>query len=74
MAIIGTFSILIVPYIMTAGGPNNSTYFYTMYSYDVAFRYLRMGYASALAWVQLLIVLSLTGIALWSARKWVHYG
>lgn len=74
MAIIGTFSILTVPYIMTQGGPNNTTYFYTMYSYDVAFHYLRMGYASALAWIQLIIILILTGFALWSAKKWVHYG
>lgn len=73
MAIIGTFSVLTIPYIMTRGGPNNATYFYSMYSYDVAFRFLRMGYASALAWVQLLIILALTGIAFWSARKWVHY-
>jgi len=74
MAIIGTFSVLTVPYIMTQGGPDNATYFYTMYSYDVAFRYLRMGYASALAWVQLTIILLLTGLAFWSARRWVHYG
>jgi multiple sugar transport system permease protein len=74
MAIIGTFSVLTVPYIMTQGGPDNATYFYTMYSYDVAFRYLRMGYASALAWVQLVIILCLTAIAFWSARRWVHYG
>ena len=73
MAIIGTFSILTVPYIMTQGGPNNATYFYTMYSFDSGFTFLRMGYASALAWVQFLIVLFLTGIAFWSARKWVHY-
>jgi multiple sugar transport system permease protein len=74
IAIIGTFSVLTVPYIMTQGGPNNATYFYTMYNYDVSFRYLRMGYASALAWVQLLIILCLTAVAFWSARKWVHYG
>jgi multiple sugar transport system permease protein len=73
MAIIGTFSILTVPYIMTQGGPNNATYFYTMYSYDVAFTFLRMGYASALAWVQFVIVLVLTAVAFASARKWVHY-
>lgn len=73
IAIIGTFSVLTIPYIMTRGGPNNATYFYTMYSYEVAFRFLRMGYASALAWVQLLIILALTGVAFWSARKWVHY-
>jgi multiple sugar transport system permease protein len=74
MAIIGTFSILVVPYIMTAGGPNKATYFYTMYNYDEAFKYLNMGYASALAWIQLTITLLLTGIAFWSAKKWVHYG
>ena len=73
MAIIGTFSVLTVPYIMTGGGPNNATYFYTMYLYDQAFRYLHMGYASAMAWVQLVIVLLLTGLAFWTARKWVHY-
>jgi len=74
MAIIGTFSILTIPYIMTQGGPNKATYFYTMFNYDEAFRYLHMGYASALAWVQLAITLVLTGIAFWSAKKWVHYG
>jgi multiple sugar transport system permease protein len=74
MAIIGTFSILTVPYIMTAGGPNNATYFYTMLNYDHAFKYLNMGYASALAWIQLMITLVLTGIAFWSAKKWVYYG
>lgn len=73
MAIIGTFSILTVPYIMTQGGPNNATYFYTMFNYDQAFRFLHMGYASALAWIQLIITLLLTAIAFWSAKKWVHY-
>jgi multiple sugar transport system permease protein len=74
IAIIGTFTILTVPYIMTQGGPNNSTYFFTMYSYDIAFHFLRMGYASAMAWVQLGIILMFTAIAFWSAKKFVHYG
>jgi len=74
MAIIGTFSVLTVPYIMTQGGPNNSTYFYTMYSYDLAFHFLRMGYASAFAWVQLAITLLLTGIAFGFAKRFVNYG
>jgi multiple sugar transport system permease protein len=73
MAILGTFSILTVPYIMTSGGPNKATYFYTMYNYDEAFKYLNMGYASALAWIQLAITIVLTGLAFWSAKKWVHY-
>jgi multiple sugar transport system permease protein len=74
MALIGTFSILTVPYIITSGGPNNATYFYTMYVYDMAFRYLHMGYASALAWVQLAIILIFTALAFWSAKRWVHHG
>jgi len=74
MAIIGTFSILTVPYIITGGGPNKATYFYTMYNYDEAFKYLNMGYASALAWIQLAITMLLTGLAFGSAKKWVHYG
>jgi multiple sugar transport system permease protein len=74
MSLIGTFSVLTVPYIMTGGGPNNATYFYTMYNFDNAFNFLHMGYASALAWVQLIIILLLTAVAFGSAKKWVHYG
>jgi multiple sugar transport system permease protein len=73
MGIIGTLQVFATPFIMTGGGPARSTYFYTMYLYDNAFSYLKMGYASAMAWIQLLIVLALTGIAGWSSRRWVHY-
>jgi multiple sugar transport system permease protein len=73
MGIIGTLQVFGTPYIMTGGGPARSTYFYTMYLYDSAFMNLKMGYASALAWVQLLMVLALTAIAAWSSKKWVHY-
>jgi multiple sugar transport system permease protein len=73
MAIIGTLQVFATPYIMTGGGPARSTYFYTMYLFDNAFGYLKMGYASAMAWVQLLIVLALTGLAAWTSKRWVHY-
>jgi multiple sugar transport system permease protein len=73
MGIIGTLQVFAIPYIMTSGGPDRATYFYTMYLYDNAFRYLKMGYASAMAWVQLLIVLGLTALAAWTAKHWVHY-
>lgn len=73
MALIGTFQVFAVPYIMTTGGPDRSTYFFTMYVYDNAFTFLKMGYASAVAWVQLLIILALTGLAFWTSRRWVHY-
>jgi multiple sugar transport system permease protein len=73
MGIIGTLQVFGAPYIMTGGGPARSTYFHTMYLYDNAFSFLKMGYASAMAWIQLLIVLVLTGVAFWTGKHWVHY-
>ncbi len=73
MAIIGTLQVFTIPYIMTQGGPARSTYFYTMYLYDNAFTFLRMGYASAMAWMQLLMILALTAFAFWTSKRWVYY-
>jgi len=74
MAIIGTLQIFATPFIVVPGGkPARSTYFYAVYLYDNAFLYLKMGYASAMAWVLLLIVLALTALAGWSGKYWVHY-
>jgi multiple sugar transport system permease protein len=73
IAIIGTLQVFAIPYIMTGGGPARATYFFTMYLYDNAFTYLKMGYASAMAWIQLLIILALTALAFWSSKRWVHY-
>jgi multiple sugar transport system permease protein len=73
MAIIGTLQVFAVPFIMTEGGPQRASYLYTHYLYDNAFTFFRMGYASAMAWLQLLIILGLTGIAFWSSKRWVHY-
>jgi multiple sugar transport system permease protein len=72
VAIIGTMQIFVLPFIMTKGGPARATYFFTHYMYDNAFVYLRMGYASAMAWVQLIIVLAMTALAFWSGKRWVH--
>jgi multiple sugar transport system permease protein len=73
MAIIGTFQVFDAPFIMTAGGPVRSTYFISMYIYDNAFNYLKMGYASAMAWLLLLVILALTGLAFLVSKRWVHY-
>lgn len=75
VAVISTWQIFALPYVMwrTRPGPDRATYFYTMYLYDNAFRYLKMGYASALGWVQLLIILALTGLVFWASRRMVHY-
>ena len=58
---------------MTKGGPDDATLFYTMYLYDNAFVFGRMGYASAMAWIQFLAIVVLTGGMFLLARKFVHY-
>jgi multiple sugar transport system permease protein len=73
MAIIGTFQVFATPYAMTKGGPANATYFYSMLVFDKAFRDLKMGYASALGLIQLVIILILTAIAFYTSKRWVHY-
>ncbi|MBT2227884.1 carbohydrate ABC transporter permease [Nonomuraea sp. NEAU-A123] len=55
------------------GGPADSTLFYTLFIYQEGFGNFRMGYASALAWVLLLVTAAFTGLAFRSARYWVHY-
>ena len=74
MGLIGTFQIFGQAFIMTQGGPENSTLFYVYHLFNNAFRYGRMGYASAMAWVLFAIVLVLTVIQMKLARRWVHYG
>ena len=73
MGLIGTFQIFSQAYIMTEGGPMNSTMFYAYHLFNSAFRYLEMGNASAMAWFLFVIVFSLTIFQLWLSKKWVHY-
>ena len=60
-------------YVITRGGPSNSTLFYSLYLYDVAFQQLRLGYASALAWLLFVVVLAVTVLGFRLSRRWVHY-
>lgn len=69
---INSFQTFTQAYVMTNGGPQNASLFFGLYLYNNAFRYMKMGYASALAWTLLLIVLSLTLVTFLSARYWVH--
>jgi multiple sugar transport system permease protein len=73
IGLIGTMQIFHEAFIMTAGGPDDSTLFYAYYLFRQAFQYFRMGYASALAWVLFAIVLALTLFQLWLSKRWVHY-
>jgi len=71
--IIGSFQVFTNTYIMTAGGPNNSTMMYVLYLFNLAFRQFHMGYASALAWVYFIIIMLFTVLVFRSSAAWVYY-
>ena len=73
MGIIGSFQVFTSAYVMTGGGPNESTLFYVLYLYQKAFEQFQMGYASALAWILFAVVLALTLLVIRSSRVWVYY-
>ncbi|PRY80621.1 multiple sugar transport system permease protein [Yoonia maritima] len=55
------------------GAPADSLLFYTVYLFNEAFKFFRMGYASALAWVLLLIIGFFTAVTFFTSKYWVHY-
>ncbi len=73
LEIIFSLQVFVEAYIMTQGGPLNSTMFYNLYLYNKAFNDFEMGYASALAWLLLIISLIITVIQFRLSKKWVHY-
>jgi multiple sugar transport system permease protein len=74
MGIIGSFQVFAAAYIMTNGGPLKSTLFYMLHLYNNAFRYFKMGYASAMALVLFVIILTLTLIVNQTSERWVYSG
>jgi multiple sugar transport system permease protein len=73
ISVIGALSVFSVAYIGTQGGPAYATYFYVYHLYISAFQFNLMGYASAMAWVFLLIVLALTWLQFAAQKRWVFY-
>ena len=75
MAFINAFQAFTPAYIVSGGtgAPLNSTLFYTLYLYIKAFGEFEMGYASAMAWVLLVIIGIVTGLLFLSAKLWVFY-
>lgn len=61
------------PYIITSGGPRNSTTLISLLIYNNAFKSYDMGLASAMAWVMFVVLVIFTGIAFWSQNHWVYY-
>jgi len=71
--IIGASQVFTQAFIVTQGGPADSTLFYVLNLYNNAFVYFKMGYASALAWVLLVFVMLLTLLVLYLSRERVYY-
>jgi multiple sugar transport system permease protein len=76
LEVINAFQIFGSAFIISngSGGPAGSTLFYTLYLYQRGFEDQQLGYASALAWVLLVVIGIVTGIFFRSSKMWVHYG
>lgn len=73
MAVIASFQVFTQAFVMTGGEPGDLTRFYVLYLFDQAFQYYEMGYASAMAWLLLVVILVLTGLVMRFSRKHVYY-
>jgi multiple sugar transport system permease protein len=73
MGLIGVFQYFTQAYIMTQGGPEDSTHFYALYMFEQAWRYLNMGYACAMGWLLFLVIMGITAVLFWTQKRWVHY-
>jgi len=73
MGVINSFQSFTSAFVVTNGGPLNSTEMYALYLYQKAFATLHMGYASALAWILLVIVAVATVINFIASKYWVFY-
>jgi len=73
MGLIGSFQTFTEVYILTRGGPNNASQMIVPLLFDNAFRWYKMGYASAIAWVLFAICIVFTAVIFRSSRLWVYY-
>jgi len=81
ISIISYLQIFTQPYLLaqtrlnqSSGGPDNSMLSYSMYLFQNAFVNLKMGYASAMAWVLFIITMAISVVILVNSKRWVHYG
>lgn len=73
IGLIGAFQVFTPVYLMTGGGPGTSSMMMGLLIYRNGFEEFNMGYASLLAWVLFVIVITLTAIQFTLARRWVYY-
>jgi multiple sugar transport system permease protein len=73
MGLIGALQVFTQAFVMTAGGPLHSTYFYGLMIYERAFKFFQMGMASAMAWLLGIAIMVLTLVVFRSSALWVFY-
>lgn len=73
MGVINSFQMFTSAFVITNGGPMNSTYVYALYLYERAFSRYQLGYASALAWIMLVMIVIVAAIIAGTSRYWVFY-
>jgi multiple sugar transport system permease protein len=76
LQIIGAFQAFTQAFVVSGGtgGPSDSTMFYTVYLYQRGFGQFQMGYASAMAWLLVIIIAVFTAINFYASKYWVFYG
>jgi len=73
MGLIASFQYFTQAYVMTNGGPQDSTTFYALHLFNEAFLDFHMGYASAMAWVLFVVTLVCALLIFRSSARWVYY-
>jgi multiple sugar transport system permease protein len=73
MGIIGAFQMFTSAYVITNGGPMNSTLVYAVYLYERAFNRYQLGYASSLAWIMLVMIAIVAAAIALTSKYWVFY-
>jgi multiple sugar transport system permease protein len=71
--LIWTFQDFSLPWLLTGGGPNQATEFYALHLFRNAFRFLRMGKASAMAWLLFIVIIIFTFLLFKTSARWVYY-
>jgi multiple sugar transport system permease protein len=72
IGLINTFQVFTPAYVMTQGGPAYATHFYVLHLYKSAFQYLQMGYASAMGWLLMVVIILFTWLV-FRTSSWVYY-
>jgi oligogalacturonide transport system permease protein len=73
MQMVGAFQEFTGAFVITHGGPMKATYLYGLLLYEQGFRFFKMGYASALSWVEFMVIMIFTLLVFKSSSAWVYY-